>query len=73
MELHERAIVCHFVLFILAIVLSVLRFTDSDYPFGILKLYFKVDRSVGHICQRETNLAIFSYKCPNGIRDEKNG
>jgi len=56
MELHERAIVCHFVLFILAIVLSVLRFTDSDYPFGILKLYF-----------------IFSYKCPNGIRDEKNG
>ena len=27
-----------FVLFLLAIVLSVLRFTDSDYPFGILKL-----------------------------------
>ena len=24
--------------FYLAIVLSVLRFTDSDYPFGILKL-----------------------------------
>jgi hypothetical protein len=61
--------VCHFVLFIL----SALRFTDSDYPFGILKLYFKVDRSVGHICQRETNLVIFSYKCPNGLRDDKNG
>ena len=24
-----------------AIVLSVLRFTDSDYPFGIFKLFFK--------------------------------
>jgi hypothetical protein len=30
------------VLFRLAIVLSVLRFTDSDYPFGIFKLFFKV-------------------------------
>ena len=29
-------IVCPFVLFLLAIVLSVLRYTDSDYPFGIL-------------------------------------
>ena len=28
-----------FVLFLLAIVLSVLRFTDSDYPFGIFKLF----------------------------------
>jgi hypothetical protein len=28
-----------FVLFIFAIVLSVLRFTDSDYPFGIFKLF----------------------------------
>ena len=27
-----------FVLFPLAIVLSVLRYTDSDYPFGIFKL-----------------------------------
>ena len=25
--------------FLLAIVLSVLRFTDSDYPFGIFKLF----------------------------------
>jgi hypothetical protein len=30
-----------FVLFRLAIVLSVLRFTDADYPFGIYKLFFK--------------------------------
>jgi hypothetical protein len=28
-----------FVLFLLAIVLSVLRFTYSDYPFGIFKLF----------------------------------
>jgi len=30
-----------FLLFLLAIVLSVLRFTDSDYPFDIFKLYFQ--------------------------------
>jgi hypothetical protein len=29
-----------FVLFLSAIVLSVLRFTDSDYPFGIFKLFY---------------------------------
>ena len=32
-----------FVLFLLAIVLSVLRFTDFDYPFGIFKLFFHED------------------------------
>ena len=33
-----QIVVCPFVLFLLAIVLSVLlRFTDSDYPFGIFK------------------------------------
>ena len=31
-----------FVLFLLVIVLSVLRFTDSDYPFGIFKLFFPI-------------------------------
>ena len=37
-----QIIVCPFVLFLLAIVLSVLlRFTDSDYPFGIFKLFLK--------------------------------
>ena len=30
-----------FVLFLLSIVLSVLRYTDSDYPFGILKIFFE--------------------------------
>ena len=37
-----QIVVCHFVLFLLAIVLSVLRFTDSDYPFGIFKLFLDV-------------------------------
>jgi hypothetical protein len=34
-------VVCPFVRFLLAIVLSVLllRYTDSDYPFGIFKLF----------------------------------
>jgi hypothetical protein len=33
-------VVCPFVLFLLVIVLSVLlRFTESDYPFGIFKLF----------------------------------
>ena len=33
---------CPFVLFLLAIVLSVLlRYTDSDYPFGIIKLFLE--------------------------------
>ena len=35
-----HCVVCPFVLFLLAIVLSVLlRFSDSDYPFGIFKLF----------------------------------
>ena len=33
---------CPFVLFLLAIVLSVLRFTDSDYHFGIFKLFLNM-------------------------------
>jgi hypothetical protein len=32
-------VVCPFVLFLLAIVLSVLRYADSDCPFGIFKLF----------------------------------
>ena len=34
-----------FVLFLLAIVLSVLRFTDSDYPFGIFKLFYDTNKT----------------------------
>jgi len=37
-------VVCPFVYFLLAIVLSVLlRYTDSDYPFGIFKLFLDKD------------------------------
>jgi hypothetical protein len=35
-----KIVVCPFVIFLLTIVLSVLpRYTDSDYPFGIFKLF----------------------------------
>jgi hypothetical protein len=34
-----QIVVCPFVLFLVANVLSVLRFTDSYYPFGIFKLF----------------------------------
>ena len=38
-------VVCPFVLFLLAIVLSVLlRYTDSDYPFSIFKLFVQKRR-----------------------------
>ena len=36
-------VVCPFVLFLLAIVLSVFRFTDSDYSFVIFKLFLRYD------------------------------
>ena len=37
-------VVCPFVLFRLAIVLSVLlQYTDSDYPFGIFKLFLCIE------------------------------
>ena len=38
-------IVCPLALILLAIVLSVFRFTASDYPFGIFKLFLKRDMS----------------------------
>jgi hypothetical protein len=39
-HLSSSPVVCPFVLFLLVIVLSVLlRFTDSDYLFGIFKLF----------------------------------
>jgi len=38
-------VVCPFVLFLLAIVLSILlRYTDSVYPFGIFKLFLDSHR-----------------------------
>ena len=45
-------VVCSFVLFLLAIVLSVLlRYTDYDCPFGIFNLFF-------------LNFMSREYKCP---------
>jgi len=44
-------VVCPFVLFLLAIVLSVfLRFTDSDYPFVIFKLFLETGQNAS-LCQ----------------------
>jgi hypothetical protein len=39
-----------FVLFLFTIVLSVLTFTNIDYPFGILKLFLNSDDETGHVC-----------------------
>ena len=48
--------VCPFVIFLLAIVLSVLlRYTDSDYPFGIFKLFF--------ICLISWHLLLNWHRC----------
>ena len=42
-----RSLVCPFVLFLLAIVLSVLlRYTVSDCPFGIFKLFLHYERQI---------------------------
>jgi hypothetical protein len=43
-------VVCPFVFFNLTIVLSGLpRYTDSDYPFGIFKLFFQFSRGEGRV------------------------
>ena len=43
-------VVCPFVFFYLTIVLSGLpRYTDSDYPFGIFKLFFQFSRGEGRV------------------------
>ena len=43
-----QIVVCSIVLFLLAIMLSVLRITDSDYPFGIFN-FLKMSRLITHI------------------------
>jgi len=44
-------VVYPFVYFPLAIVLSVLlQYTDSDYPFGIFKLFLNTDYNFYHVC-----------------------
>jgi hypothetical protein len=52
-------VVCPFVLFLLTIVLSVLRYTDSDCPFGIFKLFLVyvivVSSNCGEGCSAKIN------------------
>ena len=49
-----QIVVCSFVLFLLTIVLSVLlRFTDSEYPFGIFKLFLKSNQTEGLLFFKE--------------------
>jgi hypothetical protein len=49
-----------FVLFLLTIVLSVLTFTDFDYPFGILKFFLNSDGETGDDCY-EKKVSFFGY------------
>ena len=57
-----QIIVCPLLLFLLAIVLSVLhRYTDSDYPFDIFKLFLPYSQrhySVINHCDRCTNVSL---------------
>jgi hypothetical protein len=64
-----------FVLFLLVVLLSVLRITDSDYPFGIFKLFlyrlsefnaiFKEDFSYISSADRKTKIkSPLNIRCP---------
>jgi hypothetical protein len=54
-------VVCPFVLFLLAIVLSVLlRYTDSDCPFGIFKLFLILDIQSTKYTEFSNIVGIFS-------------
>jgi hypothetical protein len=56
-------VVCPFVPFLLAIVLSViLRYLDSDYPFGIFKLFLVLDGLV-YGCQTPLVTIFQLYHC----------
>ena len=56
-------VVCLFVLFLLAIVLSVLRFMDSDYPFGISKLFLDKYEPRLALCNSNGNCSFVLHKC----------
>ena len=61
-------VVCPFVHFLLVILLFVLlRFTDSDYPFGILKLFWS------HCCTRLFFIWPMYCICPSSIYDFQPG
>ena len=53
-----------FVLFLLAIVLSVFfQLIDSDYPFGIFKLFLKGPYKDSSFVLIQKNIAVFSHFC----------
>ena len=64
-----QIVVCPFVLFLWAIVLSVLRFTDSDYPFGIFKLliFFHLIMIILRLLNR--NALIYNYGLHENIHN----
>ena len=55
-----------FILFLLAIVLSVLQYTEFDYPFGIFKLFLFLivgsSQTLQHACRKK----IFLYLAQQG-------
>ena len=56
---------CLFVLVLLAIVLSVLRFTASDYYYGIVKHFVRIKETLLHIDDHQGNMsAKFASNCP---------
>ena len=61
-----KIVVCPFVLFLLSIVLSVLRFTASDNPIGIFKLFLTRHRS------RNYDTRVY-WQTNNDIPAEENG
>jgi hypothetical protein len=54
-------VVCPFVLFLLAIVLSVLLFTASDYPFGIY-IYYTPTTKGDILVSEEKTFKQFSHR-----------
>ena len=53
---YRSLLACPFVLFLLAIVFSVLfRYTDYDYPFGMFKLFLeKIEMTIRNVQSRDT-------------------
>ena len=62
---HKQRTGCPFVLFPLAIVLSVLRFTDSDYPFGIFKLLCSTYLNIIHLYKHKQKTYVVYNTCLN--------
>jgi hypothetical protein len=63
-------VVCPFVLFLLAIVLSaLLRYTDSDCPFGIFKLFLQISSSGLNIEQPQSMTFLSLLGCGELIKN----